>query len=239
LLWQVGGGPLTAAFVAMETHPTAGVGPEREAVVEWDVTPWVRTAARVNNLKLSVRNLDPLGRKARIDRAQLRVTYGPTRPPSAADFAITLFAVDGWDQKSGQTLVADGRLGLVTRSDDLWGAVEAGSFTSYKFQGMPANGAVQAVSLHVEHHEEEQISDSALQWQAAGGPLADPSPRASFVPAVLAGPAAEAAVAWDVSGAIRTATRVNDLKLVVRNGATNGKKAMNDQVWVRVRYRDP
>src|SRR5918996_821446 len=239
MLWQVGGGPLTAPFVAMETQPTAREGPEREAVVEWDVTPWVRTAARVNNLKLSVRNLDPLGRKVRIDRAELRVTFGPTPPPPVADFAITLFATNGWDQKNGRTLVADGRLGLVTRSDNLWGEVQPGSFTSYKFQRMPTNGAVQAVSLHVEHYEEEQISDGSLQWQAAGGPLADPSPLASLVPAVLAGPAAEAGVAWDVSGAINTAGRVNDLKFVVRNGATNGNKAKNDQVSAKVRYRDP
>lgn len=41
---------------------------------------------------------------------------------------------------------------------------------------------------------------------------------------------------WDVTSAITTAARVNDLKFVVRNTATNGKKIKVDRVYVVVTY---
>ena len=74
-LWQVGVGTLTSPIVAMEMRPE-GFG----NTLTWDLTPWVRTATRVNDLMLTVRNLDPLGKKVFVDQASLEITYGPTAP---------------------------------------------------------------------------------------------------------------------------------------------------------------
>lgn len=48
----------------------------------------------------------------------------------------------------------------------------------------------------------------------------------------------EATVAWNVFGVVNTPALVNNLKLVVRNNATNGKKARNDRVILTVTRRD-
>jgi PKD repeat protein len=50
-------------------------GPGAEATVEWDVSPWINTAARVNDLKLTVRNNAGNGKKTRNDRVYVIVTY--------------------------------------------------------------------------------------------------------------------------------------------------------------------
>jgi hypothetical protein len=238
LVLQAGGGALTDPFVALESTP-AVLTEANEVTHAWDVTAWSRDATRANDFKLVVRNLDSGGKKIKIDRAYLVVTYGPTPVSQPTDIQVRLFATDGWDQKNQKTLGQDGKLYTVQGSDNQWGEVEAGYFTSYEFQGIRSDAIIQEVKLFVEHHEEEGISANPLVWQAATGPLDNPSPKVSNSPAVLSGPASEATVEWDVSTAINNVSLVNDLKLVVQNHATNGKKAKNDQVYVIVTYQDP
>lgn len=239
LVFQVGGGALTDPFVAEDLTPTVLLGEGNERTIEWDVTAWARTATRVNDLKLVVRNLDPNGKKVKIDRAYLVVTYGPPPSPPSSPVQVRLYATDGWDQKNQKTLVQDGKLYLAQGSDDQRGAVEAGFFVSYEFQGIPSSAVVDEVKLYVEHHEEEGIAANPLLWAAGGGLLTDPTTLVSQSPTVLSGPANEATIEWNVKTWINTAARVNDLKLRVRNNASNGKKTNNDRVYVVVTYHEP
>jgi hypothetical protein len=120
-----------------------------------------------------------------------------------------------------------------------WGEVEAGFFVSYEFQGIPSNATIKEAKLYVEHHEEAGIAASPLRWEAGTGALTNPVPLVSLNPPVLSGPGQEATVEWNVSTWVNTTSRVNDLKLTVRNNAGNGKKIRNDRVYVIVTYQEP
>ena len=233
-LWQVGGGTRSSPVVAMEYRP---MGFERR--VTWDLTPWVRTAARVNDLTVTIRNLDPHGKKIFVDQAYLEVTYGPTPAKSATGFPVTLFVMDGWDSKDATTLVQTGTVFVINGSDGTRAEIEAPSFSSYKFQTVPAGAVIQSAKVYVEHHEEEGFGTRGAVWRVAGGSLTRPTTLAQRIPAVLPGDLSEATVEWAVTAAINTATRVNNLKFVVRNQDLGGKKTKIDRVYVVVTHREP
>jgi hypothetical protein len=91
LVLQAGGGPLTSPAVAQELAPAVRPGEASHQTVEWDVTAWAQSAARVNDLKLVIRNLDPNGKIVKVDRASLAVTFGaPPASPAVADPRHTL-----------------------------------------------------------------------------------------------------------------------------------------------------
>ena len=234
LVLQAGGGALTDPFVALERQPAVQAS---NVTTIWDVTSWVRDTTRANDFNLVVRNLDPGGKKVNINRAYLVVTYGPTPVIPSADIQVRLFTTNGYDLKNQKTLVQDGKLYAVQGSDNQWGKVEPGYFTSYEFQNLPPGATIQSVRINVEHHEEEGMAANSLLWEAGLGLLANPSVRTSTRPALLSGQANEATVEWDVSNMIPTLSDVNDLKLKVNNTSINGKKTRNDRVYVIVTYR--
>lgn len=131
--FQVGGGSLTDPFVALEQVLSGSGG---DTVLQWNITAYARNSTRVNDLKLVARNFDN-GKKVRIDRAYVVVTYGPAPALPVALIQVKLYATDGWDQKNGKTLAQDGKLYQVQGSDNQRGEVEAGYFTSYGFQNLP------------------------------------------------------------------------------------------------------
>ena len=150
----------------------------------------------------------------------------------------TLQTADGWDTKLQKLLSQDGKLYTLLSSDNVWWEIEATYYTSLRFQqSVPANATIQSVKIHVEHHEEQGIAPStAALWQVGGGSIRNPTTLASFQAPIRQGEALETTVVWDVSAAINTPDRVNDLKLRLRNNATNGKKSKIDRAWVVVTY---
>ncbi len=157
---------------------------------------------------------------------------GTTTPTQTA----WLKAADGWDAKNGKMLASDGKLALVQRSDNAHVDVEGNAFMSFRFQGgIPTTAKVTEATLHVEHHEEDGFSSTALDWQVGGGSLTSPTTLGSTRATVLA-TTREATVEWDVSQWITDGARANDLKLVVRNTDSYGKKAKVDSVYLIVRY---
>jgi hypothetical protein len=234
MLWQVGGGTRASPFVAMEYRPAGSAA----AGVAWDVTPWVRTANRVNNLTLTIRNLDPLGRTVTVDHASLEVTYGPKAPKSTTAFPVTLFVTEGYDSRSGALLSQLGLLSAVTSSNDVRVEIAPGAFASYRFQGVPDNAVIQSAKVYVEHHEEAGFAPGGAVWRVGGGSLQSPATLAQSIPAVLSGESSEATAVWGVGGVIDSATLVNDLKFVVRNKDLLGKKTKIDRVYVIVTYKD-
>jgi hypothetical protein len=165
-------------------------------------------------------------------------TPTPTPTPIPNATSATLKATDGYDTKLKKTLSQDGKVYTITRSDNEWWEVEAGNFTAFKFQNtLPTNATIQSVKVYVEHHEEQDIGRNPLVWQVGGGSLNNPTISGSFTPPVLKGEASEKTVEWDVTQWINTPAKINDLKLVIRNNDTAGKKSRIDRVYVVVTYR--
>jgi hypothetical protein len=208
--------------------------------VTWDVTGWVRTAARVNDLKLIIRNLDPLGKKVTVDQARLEVLYGPTRPKSLTGFPVTLFVTDGWAEKDGNTLAVGGEVSTLNGSDNVRHEIESGYSASYEFQNIPANSVIMSSKVYLEHHEEEGETPGTVREQVTvGSLLSSPPALATKTLTSLFGELAEATVAWNVSTTINTAPKVNDLLLRVRNQDPAGKKAFIDRAYAVVVHREP
>jgi hypothetical protein len=156
---------------------------------------------------------------------------------------VTLAPTDGWDAKNGKTLVQDGKLYLVQASSpNDWFQVEAGHFLSLQFQGgIPSGATIQSVKVGIEHFEEPDLmpaSPLSIVWQVGGGSLQNPTVTASTAPAHLSGPGAEQTVEWDLTSAVDTPAKINDLKLAIRNNATNGKKSFVDRAYVAVSYSE-
>lgn len=153
---------------------------------------------------------------------------------------MTLQAIDGWDEKTGRTLLADGKVSVIQSSDNVRADVEAGYSLSLAFEAnVPAGATIVSVRVHVEHHEEQGFPSTGLGWQVGGGSLTGPTVLGTTSPAVLSGERNEATVAWDVTSWIDTSTKANELRFVVRNDAKNAKKTRLDQTWVVVEYVAP
>jgi hypothetical protein len=73
--WEVGWGPLTNPLAMASRIPPLLLGEGGERTVEWDLSALVDTAAKVNELRFVIRNTDAAGKKAKLDRAWLVVTY--------------------------------------------------------------------------------------------------------------------------------------------------------------------
>ena len=236
---QAGGGALTAPFVARDLIPFTA---SSDRVLDWDVTAWARDASRVNDLKLAVRNDDPTGKKIRIDQVTLTVTLGPAPAPSSTPVEVRLYATDGWDQKNSKTLQSGATLYRAQVGDNQRHEVERGYFLSYAFQGIPSSaGSVTQARVFVEHHEEQGVTTAPppVTWEVSTGDARSPGLALTRLnPPVLSGEGGETTVAWDVSAAVNRVALVNDVKLVVRNQAANGKKTMNDRAYLVVRYVD-
>lgn len=124
---------------------------------------------------------------------------------------------------------------MVKKSDNDRLDLESGDFWSFKLQNtVPANTPIRSVKVYIEHHEEEGISPNSVVFQVGGGSLTQPSTLGSQTVPVLSGESKEGRVEWDVTTAINTAAKVNDLKVIIRNAGTNGKKIKIDRVYVVV-----
>ncbi len=75
LTWEAGGGTLSSPAILQSTNPTVLAGPGNEAVVEWDVTSSIDTAAKANDLKVKITNESTVGKKNNIDHVYVVVAY--------------------------------------------------------------------------------------------------------------------------------------------------------------------
>jgi hypothetical protein len=215
-----------------------------EPTVEWDITPWFRTPGRVNDLTLTIRNMDPLGKKVTLDGAKLLVTYGPPRAKSTTGWTVTLFVVDGLDTSEPEKTLATGDgPGVVHAADGKRVEIEAatiegGGVFNFKFSRIPGGAVVSGVRIKTRHYEEEGMAPGALRFRAGTGSLTSPSILVSTSPPVLAGELAEGGHDWGVGSYINTAARVNDLKFSVKNNDALGKKAFINRVHVQVTHKE-
>jgi hypothetical protein len=149
----------------------------------------------------------------------------------------TLAVTDGYDSKLRKRLSQDGKVYTVQASDDERWETDAEHFTAFQFTNpLPAGAVIQSVRVMIEHHEENGFSNGALRWEVGIGDLRNPVPLIGQSPPVLHGKGAEARVEWNVTPFLSTAALVSDLKFVVRNNDSKGKKTRTDHVFVVVTY---
>jgi subtilisin family serine protease len=150
---------------------------------------------------------------------------------------ITFTVTDGWDASTKSQLSANGKVALITNSDDQWWNIMPGSFTVFQFNAqLPQNAAIKSVVLSIEHHEDAIFTSNRLMWQVGGGSLQSPSVTGSFSPGLLLGETREAAVQWDVTRWMQNAATVNDLKLQILNNDSMDQQTWIDQITLEVTY---
>ena len=190
----------------------------------------LRAAPRAKVLPVRVLNEDGFGTAA---------TAGTTTCTGATPSSQTawLKAADGWDAKNSKSLTSDGKLYVVQTSDNTRLDLEGRQFVSFRFQGgLPAGAKVTEARLYVEHYEEAGFASGAVTLEVGGGSLTSPTTLGSLTPPILATESKEATVEWVVTQWITTGAQANDLKLVVHNRDTVGKKVKLDSVFLIVRY---
>ena len=77
LTWEAGAGSVSNPTILGSTVPTVLNGEIAEAEVEWDITSFIDTAAKANDLNLKIVNNSTVGKKVNIDHAYVVVEYNP------------------------------------------------------------------------------------------------------------------------------------------------------------------
>ncbi|MCG8352693.1 MAG: S8 family serine peptidase, partial [Chloroflexales bacterium] len=159
-------------------------------------------------------------------------TPRPIRPQTA-NFSV----VDGWDASTKRPLSADGKVVLITNSDDQWWTITPGFFSVFQFKPeLPENATIKSVVLSIEHHEDAEFAPDRLIWQVGGGNLQSPQVAGSVTPELLLGESREAVAEWDVTRWVQNAAAVNDLKLQIRNDDSAEQQTWVDQITLVMTY---
>ncbi len=74
-IWEIGIGTLSDPTVLGSTIAANLNGLSNEAIVEWDVTPWIFASTEANDLKLKVINNSTNGKKVNLDHIYVIVEY--------------------------------------------------------------------------------------------------------------------------------------------------------------------
>ena len=158
-------------------------------------------------------------------------------PPPPTGTTTILEIVEGWDEKNQKTLSEDEKLYIVQTSDNQWWDTEANYSNYFEFQKtIPANASIQSVKIYLEHWEEEGIGDGMVEWQIGEGSLTSPTILASQDSPKRTPESNEGVDAWDVTSLMTTAALLNDLKVVIKNADSQGKKTKLDHLRVEVVY---
>jgi len=164
------------------------------------------------------------------------ILLGAAVPAFVAAETATTVPTDGYDRATGQTLVQEGKLGLVTTSNNSRFDVAAGGWLSVQFApGVPSGATVTSAKVLVEHSEDWGTATGAMAWQVGQGALDNPNVAGDplLKPSNLF---FESTTTWDVSTSATTPALANNLKFVVRNNSTTGKRTHLDRIQLVVAY---
>ena len=153
-----------------------------------------------------------------------------------------LEVLNGYNQKSRKTLLADGKVNLVQASDNNRLETNFGSFTSYNFSDdsseilhIPANAVIRSVVVFVEHFEEERFAQGKLEWSIGKGWPFRRVVWASLKAPVHIGESNEAVDSWDITSLVDTNEKINSFQLEVKNNNnTVNSKTLIDYIYVVV-----
>ena len=99
---------------------------------------------------------------------------------------------------------------------------------------------VTSVKVHFEHWQEKDIAPAAVKWHVATGAFKTPVIIGTTIAPDRPGKSQEGVDSWEICDVVTcTAGLVNDLKVVIENADTHGKKAFLDNIWVEVTFISP
>ncbi|MBW7991194.1 MAG: hypothetical protein FVQ84_14420 [Planctomycetes bacterium] len=158
---------------------------------------------------------------------------------NSTPFEITKLGVlNGYNQRSRKTLLADDKVNLVQASDNKRLETNFGSFTSYDFSDIPIppNALIRSVVVFVEHFEEERFAQGKLEWSIGRGWPFRRVVLASIKAPVHIGESNEAVDSWDITSLVDTNEKINLLQLEVKNNNNNNvnSKTLIDYTYVVV-----
>ncbi len=147
-----------------------------------------------------------------------------------------LEVLNGYNQRSRKTLLADGKVNLVQSSDNNRLETNFGSFTSYDFSdiSIPSNTVIRSVVVFVEHFEEERFAQGKLEWSIGKGWPFRRAVWASIKAPVHIGESNEAVDSWDITSVIDTNEKLNSLQLEVKNNNVVNSKTFINYIYVLV-----
>jgi hypothetical protein len=148
-----------------------------------------------------------------------------------------LGVLNGYNQRSRKTLLADSKVNLVQANDNNRLETNFGSFTSYDFSDIdiPANAVIRSVVVFVEHFEEERFAQGKLEWSIGRGWPFRRVVLASLKAPVHIGESNEAVDSWDITSLVDTNEKINSLQLEVKNNNnTVNSKTLIDNIYVVV-----
>lgn len=152
-------------------------------------------------------------------------------------FKVTKLGVlNGYNQRSRKTLLADGKVNLVESSDDERLETNFGSFTSYDFSdiSIPPNTLIRSVVVFVEHFEEERFAQGKLEWSIGKGWPFRRAVWASIKAPVHIGESNEAVDSWDITSLVDTNEKINSLQLEVKNNNVVNSKTLTNYIYALV-----
>ncbi len=158
-------------------------------------------------------------------------------------FKITkLEVLNGYNQRSRKTLLADDKVNLVQSSDNNRLETSFGSFTSYNFSedfpdilDIPPNTLIRSVVVFIEHFEEERFARGKLEWSIGRGWPFRRVVWASIKAPVHIGESNEAVDSWDITSLVDTNEKINLLQLEVKNNNNVvNSKTLIDYIYVVV-----
>ncbi len=154
-----------------------------------------------------------------------------------------LEVLNGYNQRSRKTLLADGKVNLVQASDNNRLETNFGSFTSYNFSDdfseilpIPPNAQIRSVVVFIEHFEEERFAQGKLEWSIGRGWPFRRVVWASIKAPVHIGESNEAVDSWDITSLVDTNEKINSFQLEVNNNNNNNinSKTLIDNIYVVV-----
>ncbi len=212
---------------SLTIKPTGMTIDAATGLIQWKPT-------EVGDNKVVVKVADSYSPPA-FDTQSFTITAKPA-PPKIEKLTV----LDGYNQRNRKTLSADGKANLVQSSDNNWGQIYSGSYTSYDFSDLsiPADAAIKSVVVRVEHFEDEGFARGKLEWSVGTGWPTKPVVWASINAPVHKSQSNEAVDSWDVTSLADTREKINSLQLQIKNNEyVLKRKTLIDYIYVLIEWK--
>jgi len=171
------------------------------------------------------------------DTQPFKIELKPT-PPKRATLAIA----DGYDQKTGRTLLAENKVKTVHASDNNRLEIQNGSYMTYDFSdvSVPPGAKVTSVIVYIEHFEEQQFALGKLQWEIGQGWPDNPKVWLSINAPVRKEEQSESMDSWNITSFVDTTEKINSFQLKIKNSDNlSRKKSFVDYIYAEIEWSWP
>jgi len=160
------------------------------------------------------------------DVVRVEVSAGPTQ--------ITPLIIEGYSSLTQEYFSANGQLGNVLASDDIYIQVEGGNYASLRFEaaGIPEGSSIVSAIITIEHNEDPGIEQGDVLFAVGyGWPV---SPQVWGMDSSAPTSKTDIAYSWDVTDFLTTAERANTAEVKIEN--LKRKNVNIDHVELRIEY---